>query len=161
MLRIGYVGPREVEAVAAAAALQAANCHVVRVEGQVGGSSVLESAIQFLGDGDELVAPRLDHLAGSSRALLKLLDRLEARGVSLRVLEPPMTSRGLEGHALRTALQAVTCLEPEGGARRRKPDAEQEIQALRRAGYGPVEIARRVGVSRMTVWRKLKALEAA
>jgi DNA-binding GntR family transcriptional regulator len=26
---------------------------------------------------------------------------------------------------------------------------------------GPVEIARRLGVSRMTVWRTLKALEAA
>jgi transcriptional regulator of acetoin/glycerol metabolism len=45
-------------------------------------------------------------------------------------------------------------------AKRRKPEAEQEIQALRQAGFGPVEIARRVGVSRMTVWRKLKALEA-
>ena len=160
MLRIGYVGPREPEAVAAAAALQAADCHVVRVEVPAGGGAVLESAIQFLGEGDELVAPRLDHLAGSSRALLKLLDRLEARGVALRVLEPPMSSRGLEGHALRTALQAVACLEPET-TRRRKPQADQEIQALRQAGYGPVEIARRVGVSRMTVWRKLKALEAA
>jgi len=160
MLRIGYVGPREVEAVAAAAALQAADCHVVRVENQGGGSSVLESAIQFLGTGDELVAPRLDHLAGSSRALLKLLDRLEARGVSLRVLEPPLSTRGVEGRVLRTALQALSCLEPES-ARRRRPEADREIQALRQAGFGPVEIARRVGVSRMTVWRKLKALEAA
>jgi DNA invertase Pin-like site-specific DNA recombinase len=160
MLRIGYIGPRELEAVEAATALQAAACHVVRVETQVGGSGVLESAIQFLGAGDELVAPRLDHFAGSSRALLKLLDRLEARGVALRVLEPPLSSRGLEGHALRTALQALSCLEPES-AKRRKPEADQEIQALRRAGFGPVEIARRVGVSRMTVWRKLKALEAA
>lgn len=160
MLRIGYVGSRETEAVTAAAALQAADCHVVRVEAPATGSAVLESAIQFLGTGDELVAPRLDHLAGSSRALLKLLDRLESRGASLRILEPPMSTRGLEGHALRTALQAVSCLEPDG-ARRRKPDADQEIQALRQAGFGPVEIARRVGVSRMTVWRKLKALEAA
>ena len=35
-----------------------------------------------------------------------------------------------------------------------------EIHALQRAGVGPVEIARRLGVSRMTVWRKLKAVEA-
>jgi DNA invertase Pin-like site-specific DNA recombinase len=160
MLRIGYIGARETEAVVAAATLQAADCHVVRVETQGGGSAVLESAIQFLGAGDELVAPRLDHLAGTSRALLKLLDRLEARGVALRVLDPPLSSRGLEGRALRTALQALSFLEPES-AKRRKPEADQEIQALRQAGFGPVEIARRVGVSRMTVWRKLKALEAA
>ena len=31
---------------------------------------------------------------------------------------------------------------------------------LQRAGIGPVEIARRLGVSRMTVWRKLKAVGA-
>jgi transcriptional regulator of acetoin/glycerol metabolism len=44
--------------------------------------------------------------------------------------------------------------------RHRRPAANQEIRALQRAGVGPVEIARRLGVSRMTVWRKLKAMEA-
>ena len=34
-------------------------------------------------------------------------------------------------------------------------------RALQEAGVGPVEIARRLGVSRMTVWRKLRALETA
>jgi len=29
----------------------------------------------------------------------------------------------------------------------------------RGAGLGPVEIAKRLGVSRMTVWRKLKSME--
>ena len=38
--------------------------------------------------------------------------------------------------------------------------AAQEIRALQRAGVGPVEIARRLGVSRMTVWRKLKEATA-
>jgi len=38
--------------------------------------------------------------------------------------------------------------------------AAEEIKALQDAGVGPVEIARRLGVSRMTVWRKLRALEA-
>ena len=31
---------------------------------------------------------------------------------------------------------------------------------MQRAGIGPVEIARRLGVSRMTVWRKLKEAAA-
>ena len=39
------------------------------------------------------------------------------------------------------------------------PDAQIEEAALQRAGLGPVEIARRLGVSRMTVWRKLKAMQ--
>ena len=62
------------------------------------------------------------------------------------------------GPALRAALQAVAMLEPLT-ARPRRPAATQEIRDLQRAGVGPVEIARRLGVSRMTVWRKLKAPE--
>jgi DNA-binding CsgD family transcriptional regulator len=62
---------------------------------------------------------------------------------------------------LRAVLEAVGALEPSAPARRRRSAAEaDEIHALKRAGMGPVEIARRLGVSRMTVWRKLKDLEA-
>jgi len=35
--------------------------------------------------------------------------------------------------------------------------AKAAERAMQAAGVGPVEIARRLGVSRMTVWRKLKA----
>jgi DNA-binding CsgD family transcriptional regulator len=49
-------------------------------------------------------------------------------------------------------------LEPAPAPRRHRPAAD-EILELQRAGVGPVEIARRLGVSRMTVWRKLKAAE--
>ena len=41
-----------------------------------------------------------------------------------------------------------------------RPALSEDIRALQAAGVGPVEIARRLGVSRMTVWRKLKALPA-
>mgnify|MGYP002652368001 CR=1 FL=1 len=34
------------------------------------------------------------------------------------------------------------------------------LDTLQAAGVGPVEIARRLGVSRMTVWRKLKEAAA-
>ena len=58
-------------------------------------------------------------------------------------------------------LEAVGALEQAGPRKRRGSAAEaQEIRALRRAGLGPVEIARRLGVSRMTVWRKLREIEA-
>lgn len=161
MLKIGYVGQPEAEAQADSAALKAVGCQVVRAEEHGPGSPVLDSILEFIGPGDQLVVTRLDHLAATGRLLLEALDSLEAHGASLRVLEPELHSREPSGRALRAVLEAVSGLEVNGHSRCRRPAAAaQEIFALQQAGVGPVEIARRLGVSRMTVWRKLKALES-
>ncbi len=167
MLRIGYVRPREPAdgdgAPDEAAALRAAGCHEVRAEAptQPGADpfAALQAILDGIGAGDELVVGRLDHLGANGRAMLAVLDRLERRSAALRILNPELSSAGPGGGALRAALQAVAALEPANGVRQRKPAATQEIRALQRAGVGPVEIARRLGVSRMTVWRKLRSLE--
>jgi DNA invertase Pin-like site-specific DNA recombinase len=171
MLRIGYVRLRDAvpnseggdEATGDAAALRAAGCQVVRAEEppQAGADpfATLHSILDFIGAGDELVVGRLDYLGASGRAMLAVLERLERRGASLQILKPDLSSRGPGGAALRAALEAVATFEPANPSRARKPAATQEIRALQRAGVGPVEIARRLGVSRMTVWRKLRALE--
>jgi DNA invertase Pin-like site-specific DNA recombinase len=165
MLRIGYVRLRDADSALDTAALKALGCHVVRAEEPAapGGAefAVLDSILEFIGPGDQLVVTRLDHLAPTGRGALDVIDRLESRGASLYIVEPELCSDGLGGRALRAALQAVAAVEPAAAsARRRRPAAAQEIRALQRAGVGPVEIARRLGVSRMTVWRKLKAVEA-
>jgi DNA invertase Pin-like site-specific DNA recombinase len=160
MLRIGYVRLRDATAHEDTAALKAVGCQVVRAEEPGSEGQALGSILEFIGAGDQLVVTRLERLAASGRGLLDALDRLEARGASLVVLQPDLTSHGVTGRALRAALEAVAELEP--ATRRRRPAAAaHEIHALQRAGVGPVEIARRLGVSRMTVWRKLKAVEAA
>lgn len=162
MLRIGYVRLRDATANEDTATLKAAGCQVVRAEEPGAAGQALGSILDFIGAGDQLVVTRLDRFALSGRGLLDALDRLEARGASLSVLEPALTSQGSGGQALRAVLEAVAELEPSGhGRRRRQAAATHEIFALQRAGVGPVEIARRLGVSRMTVWRKLKAVEAA
>jgi DNA invertase Pin-like site-specific DNA recombinase len=123
---------------------------------------VLPSILDFIGPGDQLIVVRLERLARTGRGVLHVLDRLEARGAILTVLQPQLSSQGTQGRVLRSVLEAVAGLEPDGAARRRRPAAAaHEIFALQRAGVGPVEIARRLGVSRMTVWRKLKAVEGA
>ena len=164
MLRIGYVRLRDADSANETAALKAMGCHVVRAEEPVApgadDSAVLFSILDFIGSGDQLVVPRLTQLGASSRGMLEVLDRLEQRGASLFVVEPEMCTKGPSGPALRAALEAVSTLEPAGLNRRRRPAAAQEIRELQRAGVGPVEIARRLGVSRMTVWRKLRAVEA-
>ena len=159
MLRIGYVRLRDANSAEDTATLNRIGCHVVRAEEHAAELSTLGSILDFIGAGDQLVVTRLEHIAPSSRGALEVLDRLEDHGASLYIVEPDLCSRGETGRALRSALQAVAAVEP-APLPRRKPAATQEIHALQRAGVGPVEIARRLGVSRMTVWRKLRAAGA-
>lgn len=161
MLKIGYVRLDGEGREADRRALEAAGCQVVRGEAAPSERRALSAILEFIGAGDQLVVTRLDRLAGSGRGLLEALERLEARGAGLTVLEPPLDSREASGQALRAVLQAVADLEPAPPLRqRRRSPAANDIVALQRAGVGPVEIARRLGVSRMTVWRKLKTADA-
>lgn len=159
MLRIGYVRLRDAEE--DTPVLKAAGCHVVRAEDVDGGAIAVNSILDFIGPGDQLVVARLDRLALGGRGLLEILDRLEARGATLSVLEPALVTEGEQGRTLRAVVEAVAAMEAAGPRRRRPAAGADEIFALQRAGIGPVEIARRLGVSRMTVWRKLKAIETA
>jgi len=163
MLRIGYIRLRDQEPHNETATLKALGCHVVRAEeSRAGGGddcAVLLSILDFVGSGDQLVVSRLASLGSSARGILDVLDRLEQRGAVLVVAQPELTSEGAGGRALRAALEAAASIEPRAAPRRRRP-AANEILELQRAGVGPVEIARRLGVSRMTVWRKLKAVDA-
>jgi DNA invertase Pin-like site-specific DNA recombinase len=154
MLRIGYVRLHDEDAGEDTVALKAMGCHVVRAE-EMHGPSVLASILEFIGEGDELVVTRIEHLGSSTRDLLEVVERLEDRSASLYVLEPELSSQGPAGAALKAVLEAVARIEPPQ-TRRRRAAALQDIRELQRAGMGPVEIARRLGVSRMTVWRKLK-----
>jgi DNA invertase Pin-like site-specific DNA recombinase len=158
MLRIGYVRLRDAASAEDTATLKAAGCHVVRAEEPAANcdddTAVLDSILDFIGHGDQLVIARLNTLGRSARAMLDVFQRLEQRGAVLEVLEDAMGNQGAEGRAIVSVLQALAPCEPALG-RRRAPASE--IRELQRAGVGPVEIARRLGVSRMTVWRKLKA----
>ncbi|WP_337187857.1 recombinase family protein [Phenylobacterium sp.] len=159
MLRIGYVRLRDPTAQEDTALLKAAGCQVVRAEEPGAEGRTLDTILDFIGAGDQLVVRRLDRLGLTGRGLLEAIERLDARAASLFVVEPELSSVGASGKALRAVVAAVADLEP--ATRRRRQAAAHEIFALQRAGVGPVEIARRLGVSRMTVWRKLKAVEAA
>lgn len=164
MLKIGYVRLRDARSAEDTATLKMIGCHVVRAEEPDGhaadGSAVLGSILDFIAEGDQLVVTRLSQLGASSHDLLDVIDRLEARGASLFVADAEICSQGEGGRALRAALNAVACIEPGWASRRRKGAPAEDIRALQAAGVGPVEIARRLGVSRMTVWRKLREATA-
>jgi DNA invertase Pin-like site-specific DNA recombinase len=165
MLKIGYVRLRDARSAEDTATLKAVGCHVVRAEEPSGpgidGPTALDSVLDFIGEGDQLVVTRLEHLVHSTQSALETIDRLERKGATLFVVEPEISSIGESGRALRAALQAVAAMDPGSSLRRRSGGASaDDILQLQRAGVGPVEIARRLGVSRMTIWRKLRALEA-
>jgi len=163
MLKIGYVRLNDTAGSDEdpTPILRDMGCNAVRVEEDGESASVLASILDFIGPGDELVTPGIQHLGRSGRAILELIERLEERGAVLVTAHPPMRSDSPEGDTMKAVLAAVAALEPPEAVRRRTRAPAHEIRALQRAGLGPVEIARRLGVSRMTVWRKLKALEAA
>jgi len=162
-LKIGYVRLHDSNPSDETASLKAQGCHVVRAEECASptsdGAAVLASILEFVGRGDQLVVCRLDAVGQSARDLLDVLDKLERKGASLLVSEPEIDTASDGGRALRAVLEAVAELEPTATRRRRGAPALEEIRALQNAGLGPVEIARRLGVSRMTVWRKMRVLE--
>ncbi len=88
--------------------------------------------------------------------MLAAYQRLDCRGASLRIINPDISSDGPVGPALRAALEPLAAVEAARSGQPRRPAAAADIRDLRLSGVGPVEIARRRGVSRMTVWRKLK-----
>lgn len=160
MLKIGYVRLRDPRAAEDTANLKAAGCHVVRAEEAHSSAgcehAVLNSILDFISEGDQLVVTRLSHLRAHAHEIQELLSKLESRGANLVVTEARIGTDGEGGRALRAALAAVSELETAWAPKRHRGAPAEDILALQAAGVGPVEIARRLGVSRMTVWRRLK-----
>jgi len=154
-----------------------AGCEVIRSETVSGasrdGRGELETVLEFLRRGDELVVHRLDRLGRSTRDVLNLVHELDARGASLRILEPDITTKGDMGRMMITVLGMVADMElkfikdrqragievakGKGVYRgRRKTVDEAEIHTRMASGSTKAQVARDMGVSRMTVYRALQ-----
>lgn len=178
MPRIGYarVSSSSQDLEIQKAKLKAAGCEVIRSETVSGVSrddrSELATVMEFLREGDELVVHRLDRLGRSTRDVLNLVHELDAKGASLRVLEPEVTTAGDMGRMVITVLGMVADMElkfirdrQRAGIEaakdkgvykgRRKSVDDAEIRRLASEGIAKARIARDLGVSRMTVYRAL------
>jgi len=178
MARIGYarVSSIDQDLEIQTAKLKAEGCQIIRSEKISGGSREgrleLETVIQFLRPGDELMVTRLDRLGRDTRDVLNLIHECEQRQAFVTVLDPHVSTRGEMGHVVLTVLGMVAQMERrfikerqrEGIAKaktegryqggKRRFDREK-VRALRAAGMGPSEIATKVGCSRMQVYRML------
>src|SRR3546814_11135982 len=95
--------------------LKNAGCEIIRSETGSGasrsGRTELETIMQFMHTGDELVVLRLDRLGRSTRDVLNLVHALDEKGASLRILEPEVTTAGDMGRVVITILGMVAVME--------------------------------------------------
>lgn len=184
MPRIGYarVSTTSQDLEIQQAKLKAAGCEIIRSETSSGasrdGRTELATVLEFLREGDELVVHRLDRLGRSTRDVLNLVHELDAKGASLRVLEPEVTTAGDMGRMVITILGMVADMELKfirdrqragidaakdkgvykGRQKRVNDDA---IRSLASEGVPKAQIARDLGVSRMTIYRALEKQKTA
>jgi DNA invertase Pin-like site-specific DNA recombinase len=156
--------------------LSAAGCEKIFKE-QVSSVIVrlqLQSALEFVRDGDVFVATKLDRLARSVADLMAILRALERKGVAVRILNLGMDTQTPTGKLMLTVLGGVAQFEREmmlerqregiakaksaGKYKGRKPIApERQQHVLRLAAEGATKtsIARQLGIGQATVYRIL------
>lgn len=161
--------------------LKAAGCDRVYAEriSSVALRAQLKDCLDFLRAGDALVVTKPDRLARSTVELLQIEADLSRRGVGLVVLSmggERLDTRNPTSKLMLTILAGVATWEREimlerqregiakakadGKYKGRAPTAMRqagEVAKLKAAGVTPTEIARRLNMSRMSVYRALEA----
>ena len=137
----------------------------------------LDAALNFIRADDVLVVTKLDRLARSTVHLLTILERLENKGVALRVLDfggASVDTKSPTGRLMLTMFGAMAQFEREmmlerqregiakakekGKYKGRKPTARSKadvILSLHEKRVGATEIAKQLGIGRASVYRVL------
>jgi len=132
----------------------------------------LEEAIEFARDGDILVVTKLDRLARSVAHLVKITERLEAKGVALRILDGAIDTSTANGRLHLNMLSSIAQFEREimlerqregiakakarGRYKGRKATAKakaDEVLKLEREGMPPLKIAKTLNIGKSSVYR--------
>lgn len=139
----------------------------------------LADALDFVREGDALIVTRLDRLARSVPHLLEILNTLDLKGASLRILGMGIDTATPTGKLMLTVLGGIAEFEREimlerqregiakakaaGKYKGRKATARaktDEVMELSKAGLGPTDIARKLNIGRASVYRILASQEA-
>jgi DNA invertase Pin-like site-specific DNA recombinase len=161
--------------------LKAVGCRKVFSEqaSAVSARAHLDAALDYCRDGDTLVVTKLDRLARSARHLSEVVDQLEAKGVTLRILNfggDAVDTRGATGRLMLNMFAAMAQFEremmlerqregiakakAEGKYKGRKPTARvkaAEAVHLFNEGKKVSQIAKQLGIGRGSVYRALAA----
>ncbi|MCE4224918.1 recombinase family protein [Methylobacterium sp. C25] len=134
----------------------------------------LEAALEFARSGDALAVTKLDRLARSVTHLGRIIEALEAKGVSLRILNLGVDTATPTGRLMLNVLGGVAQFEremmlerqregiakakAEGAYKGRKPTARakaEEVKALAAEGLSMAAIATKLGIGKGSVHRAL------
>ena len=158
--------------------VKTANIYVEKASGARNNRPVLTKVLAALNRGDTLACYKLDRLGRSLPHLAKVVEELEARGISFMTSEDGLSTKGSTGklvlHMLGTVAQFERDLILEraraglAAARKRGkrlgPPIKWQADMAKRArnlmdkdGLNADEAARVLGVSRRTLFRGLKA----
>lgn len=151
--------------------------------GSTGPRVALESALDFVRDGDTLVVTKIDRLARSTLNLWEIVQALDKKGVGLRVLNfggETVDTKSATGRLVLTIFagfaqyerelmlerqrEGIAKAKGEGKYKGRKPTAQakaDEVLALASQGMKRDDIASQLGIGVASVYRVLKADRAA
>lgn len=177
---IGYARTSTIEQEAGLAAqlaeLSALGCEKVFKEqvSSVGKRIQLDRAVEFCREGDTLVVTKLDRLARSVRHMWDIIERLNAKGADLRIVNLGIDTSTPTGKLMLNILGGVAEFEreimlerqregiakakAEGRYKGRKPTARArypEVLALRAEGLSMDAIAARLKIGKGSVVRAL------
>ena len=158
-------------------ALTKAGCETIRQE-KVSGTSVqgrdeLNTLLDFLREGDELVVTRVDRLARSIRDLQNIVYDLDKKGVVLSATEQPIQTNTSAGKCFLDMLgvfsefetnlrkerqmEGIQKAKERGVYKGRKPSVDvEQVKALKESGLGASAIAKEMGIGRASVYRALQ-----
>ena len=157
-------------------ALKSAGCEIIRAE-KVSGTSTqgrdeLNTLLEFLRDGDELVVTRVDRLARSVLDLQTIVRDIKSKGVHLRATEQPIDTSTPAGKCFLDMLgvfaefetnlrrerqmEGIAKAKERGVYKGRKPSVDKsQIIELHKMGLGATAITKELNVSRATVYRAI------
>ena len=158
-------------------ALKSAGCETIRQE-KVSGTSTqgrdeLNTLLEFMREGDELVITRIDRLARSVRDLQNIVYDLNKRGINISATEQPIDTKTSVGKCFLDMLSVFSEFETnlrrerqmegiekakeKGVYKGRKPSIDVEkVKELRDSGLGASKIAKELGIGRASVYRALE-----
>jgi DNA invertase Pin-like site-specific DNA recombinase len=140
----------------------------------VGKRPVLDEVLKFCRKGDTLVVTSLSRLARSVPHLWEIVQHLQKKGVTLRILDLDIDTGTPNGRLMMTLVGGIVQWEreimlerqkigiakarKEGKFRGRVPTARRqgaEVAKLKAQGVAPSDIAKRLKISRASVYRIL------
>ena len=159
--------------------LRKAGCETLRAE-KVSGTSTagrteLATVLEFIGRGDVLMVTRIDRLARSIGDLQDIVRTLKAKGAALRATEQPIDTSTAAGKAFldmlgvfaefesnlrrERQLEGIAKAKAAGVYKGRPPSIDvQKVRMLRKDGLGASAIAKRLDISRQSVYRALNVV---